>query len=228
MVLVGFDDGVMEVWSSSSRTRLRRFKAFESPTGVSAVAYDAVRGNVISSGTNGHLKLWNLADLLAKPERPFGDSQPITAKHDVETGESYVLHIAMQPSAQMIATAEENWLVTLRDPETLEPLGRLTGHRSKVNAVRFVRDDLLVSTDNHSSTKMWMVPPVSTMETLHSVSEGLKSEAMAHRVEDVTDKERDIPGYPKLSDEQKRSALASLAKAEEIVRQILFNISILR
>ena len=75
---------------------------------------------------------------------------------------------------------------------------------------------------------MWMVPPVSTMETLHSVSEGLKNEAMAHRVEDVTDKERDIPGYPKLNDEQKRSALASLAKAEEIVRQILFNISILR
>ena len=53
------------------------------------------------------LKLWNLADLLAKPERPFGDSQPITAKHDVETGKNInVLQIAMQPSAQMIATAK--------------------------------------------------------------------------------------------------------------------------
>jgi len=213
LIVIGLEDGHIEVWSAKERKRLLQFDAFSvSRRSVTSLSYDRVGDRVIGTAMDRTLKIWKLSDILAYTT---GDSLTNT-NLTIDVGRNnYATSVSISPNGQIYATAEANGDLELWNATDQSHLADLPGHESIVNNVRFLSDTLLISTDGLESTRLWSIPPLATLQRLQQLSRKLGEQRSDTGRDDTS-----IPDFPKVTNPEKTKALSVLAEAEDMLSDL--------
>jgi WD40 repeat protein len=136
LVATGHDDGVVRLWNPAEEALIAEFSEHELP--VSALAFDADGGRLVSAGEDRVLKLWDVGD--RKLIRDFtGHTDRIPA-------------VGWHPSGQYVVSV--GWDTTARvwDAATGEPKILLNSHDDQVQQLAFAADGRLLATSDSAST----------------------------------------------------------------------------
>jgi WD40 repeat protein len=163
LLAIGFEDGRIELWSAS------RHKRFASQRihwdAVLSLASHGPGSQLLSTGRDGLVCLWKVEHTPGKDPR-LVDNQRLQS----QTGDFIgALTSAFESSGSMFALGFGNGSVQLWDARTRKSLLEIPAHSGRVNAIRFLSHDLLVSASDDGAIRTWRVPSENEMTTLLSL-----------------------------------------------------------
>lgn len=121
---------------------------------------------LVSTGVDGRVVLWDLADRRVK--------------RDVGKLGSIGKLIATSPSGQYIAAADQNNTITVWQVDRAEPLAELASGDANWTALAFSRDNLgLVALSDAGRLERWPLPNIGASETIADLAMPTRSLAMA-------------------------------------------------
>jgi hypothetical protein len=213
LLVLGTEDGMVEVWSARRKRLLSHFRAVKSEISVISLAYDLAHDKLLVGGTDRTIKIWPMTVVFSSS----GADTPPPTPDCIDVGQNnYALQTAVSRDGQLYATAEANGDVELWDAADQSHLARMSGHSSSVNTVRFINRSVLVSTDALESTRLWITPSLQTLQNLRKLSDELSAEggSFAGKGDRVAD-------FPEISSLEKDKALRLLEETENTFMQLM-------
>lgn len=131
---------------------------------VWALAFSPQRDLLASGGSDGIVRLWEIAD-LHRDELATSESSPL--HHSLPGHTDAIFSLAFRPDGRWLASASADHTIRLWDVVDKKPLQTLTGHTATVYAVAFSPDgDYLVSASRDQTVRLWWAATGACLQLL--------------------------------------------------------------
>jgi RNA polymerase sigma factor (sigma-70 family) len=145
------EDRTIRLWDVTTGKCLGLFQGHEAA--VMAVVMVPDGKTIISAGLDKAIRFWEVPDL--QPGQGAMAGKEIRCLND-KLG--YLYALALSPDAKTLAAGNGNGRIRLWDLTTSKESGELVGHKGEVYSLAFAGNDLLASSGNDCTARLWRLP----------------------------------------------------------------------